>query len=409
MYLAVFRDYRSVLARGERGVVHVMASRLDQAKVIFNFIRGIFAEIPFFRGLVTRETSDCFDLANGITIRIGPADYKAVRGHTYIACLADEIGFWLNDETSVNPDSEILGAVRPAMATTHGVLLCASSPHARKGELWRMFDQHYGRDDPDILVWKAPTRSMNPNISEEFVQAQLARDLELNSAEYLCEWRGDLEDFLSLAAIRACVDAGVYERPYQSQFRYWGYTDLSGGSINSSTLSICHREGDMIVEDCHREIKSPHNPEVAVAEFSAVLRSYRLVKVYGDKYASAWPVEKYKQSGIVYDSTVVPPKSEQYLNLLPLVNAQTAKLLDRDRTVYQLAALQRRTSRGGRDSIDHPRNAHDDCANALAGAFYLASTRPSEWRSQLRLLDRIPSPTISSGVGHEPGTGWLGR
>src|SRR5262249_4903704 len=33
----------------------------------------------------------------------------------------------------------------------------------------------------------------------------------------------------------------------------------------------------------------------------------------------------------------------------------------------QLVGLERRTARGGRDSIDHPPGAHDDLANAVAG------------------------------------------
>jgi len=33
----------------------------------------------------------------------------------------------------------------------------------------------------------------------------------------------------------------------------------------------------------------------------------------------------------------------------------------------QLCALERRTSRGGRDIIDHPPGGHDDRANAAAG------------------------------------------
>jgi hypothetical protein len=302
VFLATFRDYRKHLARGERGIIRVMASRLDQAKAIFDYISGIYTQIPFFKGLVARETAGCFELTNGITIETGTADYRGVRGHTYVACLCDEIAFWENSETSTNPDSEILGAIRPALSTIPGsVLLCASSPHARKGELFAAFSNYYAKEDPEILIWKATTREMNSNITEEYVKAQLARDLELNSAEYLCEWRGDLEDFLSLDAIRACVDKGVYERPPELKWRYWGYTDLSGGSVDSSTLSICHREGDTIVEDCHREIKAPHNPEAAVAEFSTVLRSYRLWTVHGDKYASAWPVEKFKQAVITYD------------------------------------------------------------------------------------------------------------
>jgi hypothetical protein len=35
--------------------------------------------------------------------------------------------------------------------------------------------------------------------------------------------------------------------------------------------------------------------------------------------------------------------------------------------VQQLVALERRTARGGRDTIDHPPGAHDDVANAVAG------------------------------------------
>jgi hypothetical protein len=103
----------------------------------------------------------------------------------------------------------------------------------------------------------------------------------------------------------------------------------------------------------------------------------------------------------------VPSKSEQYLNFLPQVNAQTVKLLDRDRTIYQFAALERRTSRSGRDSIDHPKNSHDDCCNAVAGAVYLASTRPSKWRSRLRELDRVSAPSIGSSGGSTDGTGWM--
>ena len=38
----------------------------------------------------------------------------------------------------------------------------------------------------------------------------------------------------------------------------------------------------------------------------------------------------------------------------------------------QLCGLERRTARGGRDSIDHAPGGHDDLANAVAGAAALA-------------------------------------
>jgi hypothetical protein len=57
------------------------------------------------------------------------------------------------------------------------------------------------------------------------------------------------------------------------------------------------------------------------------------------------------------------------------MNAQTIVLPDSPRLVAQIASLERRTSRGGKDSIDHPPGGHDDLANAVAGAASLCSAR----------------------------------
>jgi len=43
--------------------------------------------------------------------------------------------------------------------------------------------------------------------------------------------------------------------------------------------------------------------------------------------------------------------------------------------ISQLHGLERRTARGGKDSIDHGPGAHDDIANAVAGALVLASAK----------------------------------
>jgi hypothetical protein len=49
--------------------------------------------------------------------------------------------------------------------------------------------------------------------------------------------------------------------------------------------------------------------------------------------------------------------------------------LDHARLTSQLCALERRTARGGRDSIDHAPGAHDDVINAAAGATVMAARR----------------------------------
>ena len=51
-----------------------------------------------------------------------------------------------------------------------------------------------------------------------------------------------------------------------------------------------------------------------------------------------------------------------------MLNSGKVELLDNTRLINQISALERRTARGGRDSVDHGPGGHDDLANACAGA-----------------------------------------
>ena len=111
-------------------------------------------------------------------------------------------------------------------------------------------------------------------------------------------------------------------------------------------------------------------------EFAKLLRSYRCTLVYGDRYGGEWPREVFRRHWINYEPAD-RPKSDLYRDLLPLLNASGVDLLDNDRMLHQMVSLERRTARGGRDSIDHPRGAHDDVANAVAGAVVIAGQQPA--------------------------------
>jgi hypothetical protein len=85
-------------------------------------------------------------------------------------------------------------------------------------------------------------------------------------------------------------------------------------------------------------------------------------------------------------------KSEIYLTLLPLLNSGRVDLLDNQRLISQLCSLERRSARGGRDSVDHAPGSHDDVINAAAGALLLASTR-GPMRISDAVLEREGIPT----------------
>ena len=62
-----------------------------------------------------------------------------------------------------------------------------------------------------------------------------------------------------------------------------------------------------------------------------------------------------------------------------LLRERDLRLLDNRRLVSQLTSLERRTSSGGRDRVDHPREGHDDLCNAAAGAIVAVTANSDDF------------------------------
>lgn len=371
VYLACFRDYRQHLQPGERATVAIIAADRKQARVIFRYVRGMLTLIPMLERMIERETAEGFDLSNGVTIEIGSASFRATRGFTFAAVLVDEIAFIRTGDDVANPDFEILAAIRPGLVTIPGaMLICASSPYARRGELWDAVRKYFGKADGP-LVWRATTRDMNANVPQRIIDEALERDPARASAEYLAEFRTDIESFVSRDVVEAAVIASRWELPPGSKAYYVGFIDPSGGSADSMTLAIAHRENERCILDAVREWRPPFSPDGVVSEAASLLRSYNLHSVVGDRYGGEWPRERFREHGITYEPSE-PSKSDIYREFLPVMNAGRAELLDHPRLVAQLCSLERRVARSGKDSIDHGPGGHDDVANAAAGALVLA-------------------------------------
>ena len=192
------------------------------------------------------------------------------------------------------------------------------------------------------------------------------------AAEYLAQFRTDVETYVSRDVVEAAVIQGRHELPRIEHTRYFAFVDPSGGSSDSMTLAITHMQGSTCIVDLIRERRAPFSPDDVVKEFADTLRSYGITRVVGDRYASEWPRERFRVHEIEYrvaDKT----KSDLYLSLLPLLNSNRIELLDNQRLINQLTGLERRTSRAGRDSIDHVPGSFDDVANCVAGAAVLAA------------------------------------
>jgi hypothetical protein len=386
-------DQQYRLRRGERALVMCLACDRDQARIVLGYTRSYFADIPPLKAMVRRETSNGFELDNGVDIAIATNSYRAVRGRTLLCAILDETAFW-HDERSATPDEETYRAIGPGLARLpSSILVGISTPYRKNGLLYRKFSDHYGRDG-EVLVIKAPSLTFNPTLDQTIIDQALAEDPVAARAEWLAEFRDDLMGWATRELIEAAVDRGVTVRPPASGIVYRSFCDPSGGQKDSFTAAIAHAENGVAVLDCLVEIKPPFNPDTATAQVADVLKAYRCRSTVGDKYAAQWVVQAFRKCGINYQYSE-RDRSLIYLDALPLFTTGRARLLDNKRLVHQFASLERRTSPVGKDRVDHGPSGVDDACNSAAGAMVLAvSHQPLIISPAVLAKARIPAPHI---------------
>lgn len=384
------------LAPGEVGVFMVIAADRKQARVILQYIVGLLRSHPSLEVLIEKETKESITLTSGYVIEIHTCSFRSLRGYTVIGAAVDEVAFWDADD-SANPDKEVLIALRAAMASVpEAQLIALTSVYAQRGEVFRMYEKHFGNNDsPTVLIVNGPTQIMNPTISQQVIDSAYEDDPQAAAAEYGAEFRRDVEAFLPAVALDAVRMVGRFEQPYDLAKRssYVAFLDPAGGTgSDSMTLAIAHLHNGRAVLDVVREVTPPFSPADTVQAFADTLKQYGLTKATSDRYAGSWPTEAFRKHGITVEPST-RSKSEIYQDCLPLIMSGSCELLDHPKLTKQLAGLERRTARGGKDSIDHAPRQHDDVANAAAGALVLAAHRPhtkrATWGDD---ADRIPPP-----------------
>lgn len=205
---------------------------------------------------------------------------------------------------------------------------------------------------------------MNPTLPHHVVDDAMRDDAEAARAEYLAEFRSDIASFLDGDLLADCTRPKPLELPPCRGLRYVAFVDPAGGGQDEFTMAIGHLERDAAVIDL---LRGRHgSPAEVVAEYAGILKSYGIGIVRGDRYAGRWPRDEFEKHRVRYDVSEMD-RSALYLEMLAALNSGRVELPPCEKLQRQLVGLERRTSRGGRDSIDHAPGARDDRANAVAG------------------------------------------
>ena len=323
------------LSPGEVGVVAILAADRRQGQVIKGYISATLRMIPMLTRMVAEETKDTITLTNGIVIEISTANFRTIRGRTVVCAICDELAFW-RTESSANPDSEILTALKPSMATVPGsMLICLSSPYSRRGELWRAYEGHFAANDDPILVWQSGSRAMNPTVPAETVKRAYEEDPAAAAAEWGGHFREDLEHVFALPMMKAVTIPGRKTLSPVPGCSYKFFTDPASGSPGGDDWPIvgCHVSGGgIVVIDIIAVRRPPFSPLAVAEEYAAICARYGVTEITGDRYAPGWVADAFAKHDITYGISE-KVKSDLYREALGIISAGRVELPDDDRMI----------------------------------------------------------------------------
>ena len=201
----------------------VICADRKQARVIMRYVLGLLKAVPMLERSASRvSVPKALTSTTASASKFTPRVLGLSAGTASAAALVDEIAFFPMGEDAAEPDTEIIAAIKPAMATMPGsMMLFASSPYARRGEMWNAYKKHFGKDDSSILVWKAPTRTINPSVPQSFIDDAMVDDPAHATAEYMAEFRTDVKSYITVEAVEAVTPVGLYERQPLSVTQYF--------------------------------------------------------------------------------------------------------------------------------------------------------------------------------------------
>lgn len=411
VYFGIFGNWKYYLGK-TRGQIPIMAINMEQAGEILDYVKEYLAIFEEGRGkkiynpLIRRDVEYGIQLTNKIIIKVEPASQKTIRGGTLVCLCADELCHWRNKE-SRNPAAEVIRAARYAVEKI-GITIGLSSIHTPVGYMYDTYEKYYGKENPDILIWRATTLDMRPDFDKKKIEREMEEDESMARAEYYSEWRIGTDTYCKKEVYEASVDEGVTIRPPKPGYRYYAFVDPSSSveKGDSYALAIGHieqidggeRPVSVVIVDRAEVRNPPFNPDIVAEDYARIMTGYGIGTVIGDAWGGAMPPRTFERHSIRYEKSP-SNKSELFLDMLHLLNMFKVRLLDIEEAKNQFLNLERSVQPSGRDSIAHAAYHHDDLANAIAGVCSMLFRAFAKILTESEMAFQMPHFANERGMG----------
>ena len=363
IYEAVIPNLEQYIRPGEERYVLIASVREDSARLHIRQITKLLRHTKALSNMIQTVKEDRVELKNGVIILSLPASARAARGYTSSCLVMDEAAFFV--DTLGNSSAEaIFTALSPTTATfgDDARLVITTSVNTKVGLVYDLYDRASQGELEDWHVTKAPTRELNPKVSERIINSALKRDPESAQAEYFAEFREQLEAFLSSEAIDRCVDPGLGRGVVEPGVSYVMSVDPAL-MRDSYGYAIGHLESGVVLIDYLKKLRAPVDANGAEDLLKSLVERYRPQGVLCDNPST---VQRLKPNiPMIYTPFTRQQKLRIYGALKESINLGLIGLPKDDDLIDELKALQ---IRGGVD-ISAPkagRITQDDLADCVA-------------------------------------------
>jgi hypothetical protein len=361
-YEATVPDYSAMTRPGEDRYILIVSVRDDSAKIHIRQIGKLLRHGKNTRALIDQIKEDRILLKNDTVILSLPASARAARGYTASTLILDEAAFFV--DTLGNSSAEaIYQALSPTVATFGDAarIVITTSVNARSGLVYDLYENAEAGQLDDWHVTKTDSRSLNPKVSQRIIDNALKRDPEGAAAEYLSEFREQVEAFLSSEAVDKCIDVGLSRGVPVPGTRYVMAIDPALMRDNYAFL-IAHQQDGLVTVDYINRLTAPVNANGAEDLLKSLNARWRPTSILCDNPST---VQRLKDLPMVYTPFTRQQKMRIYGALKEAVNLGLVAFPNDNDLISELKALQ---IRGGVD-IAAPKSGrvtHDDLADTLA-------------------------------------------